>query len=184
MNPLTSFNLDNGYIYALSSLLPIAAMMVVGQANPYHALVMRGILGAVAAMVYSLFGAPDVALTEALMGTMLAITLYAIAVRSSLVMRLGILAQTQEQQPEFEQLLADLRASLGKHYLRLELVAYPDLLSLRQALVDKEVHATSTRRELVESPLYHTTIRLQRLFDILQADLTQSSTSVTYLPEA
>jgi uncharacterized MnhB-related membrane protein len=82
---------ENIYVAAIMVLLPLTAAMVVTQKNPYHALVIRGILGAVAALVYALFGAADVALTEALVGTMLSITLYAIAVRSSMSMRLGVL---------------------------------------------------------------------------------------------
>ena len=85
--------------YAIVALLPLSAGMVVLQVNPYHALVIRGILGAVAALVYALMGAADVALTEALVGTMLAITLYAVAVRSSLLMRLGIV-QTEVPLPD------------------------------------------------------------------------------------
>ncbi len=85
------------YVVAIAALLPITACMVVTQVNPYHALVIRGILGAVAALVYALFGAADVALTEALVGTMLSITLYAIAVRSSMRMRLGVVKGEWEQ---------------------------------------------------------------------------------------
>lgn len=85
------------YLYLIISLLPLTASMVVFQANPYHALIMRGVLGAIAATVDAVLGAADVALTEALMGTMLAITLYAVAVRSSLVMRLGILEKGMDQ---------------------------------------------------------------------------------------
>ncbi|NJK30310.1 MAG: DUF4040 domain-containing protein, partial [Acaryochloris sp. SU_5_25] len=70
----------DSYIYIITALLPLTAGMVVLQVNPYHALIMRGILGAVAAMLYAVLGAADVALTEALVGTMLAITLYAVAV--------------------------------------------------------------------------------------------------------
>jgi putative multicomponent Na+:H+ antiporter subunit B len=194
MNPLTSFNLENGYIYALTALLPVAAMMVVGQANPYHALVMRGILGAVAAMVYSLFGAADVALTEALMGTMLAITLYAIAVRSSLVMRLGVINQSQltetqlrvktERLEQFQQLLSDIRTSLTPYHLRLELVPYPDMASLQQALEAKEVHAICSRQSWQETPQYSLSVRVQRLYEILQPDLAQSPAKVHYQPVA
>lgn len=50
---------DDSYIYILTALLPLAAFMVVVQANPYHALVIRGILGAIAALVYSVFGAAE-----------------------------------------------------------------------------------------------------------------------------
>lgn len=85
------------YVVAIAALLPLTACMVVTQVNPYHALVIRGILGAVAALVYALFGAADVALTEALVGTMLSITLYAIAVRSSMSMRLGVVKGELEQ---------------------------------------------------------------------------------------
>jgi putative multicomponent Na+:H+ antiporter subunit B len=67
------------YIYVIVALLPLSALMLVTQKNPYHALVIRGILGAVAALTYAILGAGDVALTEALVGTMLAVTLYVIA---------------------------------------------------------------------------------------------------------
>ena len=68
------------YIYAIAALLPLTAIILVLQVNPYNTLVIRGILGAIAALLYAVLGAPDVALTEALVGTMLAITLYAVAV--------------------------------------------------------------------------------------------------------
>jgi len=89
---MTSTILDFDLL-AIVALLPIAAMMVVTQRNPYHALVVRGILGAISALVYALLGAADVALTEALVGTMLAVTLYMVAVRSSLVLQLGVLVE-------------------------------------------------------------------------------------------
>ncbi len=94
---LSFLNSEQPYIFAIVALLPLTALMTVSQVNPYHALVIRGILGAVAALVYALFGAADVALTEALVGTMLSITLYAVAVRSSLTLRLGIPALYLEQ---------------------------------------------------------------------------------------
>jgi putative multicomponent Na+:H+ antiporter subunit B len=77
-------------ILVLTALLPLSAGLLVVQTNPYRALVVRGILGSVAALVYALLGAADVALTEALVGTLLAVILYAVAVRSSLVVRLGV----------------------------------------------------------------------------------------------
>ena len=63
--------MDDSYIYAIVALLPLAAVMLTVQVNPYNALVIRGILGAIAALVYAVLGAADVALTEALVGTML-----------------------------------------------------------------------------------------------------------------
>jgi putative multicomponent Na+:H+ antiporter subunit B len=125
---------ENIYVAAIMVLLPLTAAMVVTQKNPYHALVIRGILGAVAALVYALFGAADVALTEALVGTMLSITLYAIAVRSSMSMRLGVLVpvaetETEEPPPDPEPvpapLLSALRSPLRQYHLGLQQVPYP-----------------------------------------------------------
>lgn len=69
---------------AIVALLPVTSLLLVLQTNPYRALIVRGVIGAIAALVYALFGAADVALTEALVGTLLSMTLYAIAIRSSL----------------------------------------------------------------------------------------------------
>lgn len=38
--------MDDSYIYAIVALLPLAAVMLTVQVNPYNALVIRGILGA------------------------------------------------------------------------------------------------------------------------------------------
>jgi putative multicomponent Na+:H+ antiporter subunit B len=166
------------YVIAITVLLPVTAGMLVSQKNPYHALVIRGILGAVAALVYALFGAADVALTEALVGTMLSITLYAVAVRSSLSMRLGVLDEPSEQ------LLDALRVPLSKYHMRLELVTYPDLQALHTALQAREVHSICVLSEQLpdekSSPPtslhhgvapYHLQTRIPRLHEVMQAEL-------------
>lgn len=182
--------MNDSYIYAIVALMPLAAVMLTVQVNPYNALVIRGILGAIAALVYAVLGAADVALTEALVGTMLAIMLYAVAVRSSLVMRLGVLNESvgkADDQHPLAQLIADLKAIANKYHLRLELVPYPDSISLSQALMDKEVHATCVERsqsmsadaETTGQP-YQTAVRIRRLYTILQNELTSSATHLTY----
>ncbi|QLE55835.1 DUF4040 domain-containing protein [Nostoc sp. TCL26-01] len=183
--------MNDSYIYVIIALLPLAAGMVVSQANPYSALVIRGILGAVAAMVYAILGAPDVALTEALVGTMLAITLYAVAVRSSLVLRLGVLQNNNDDAlsdgtvaEHFEPLIADLRKIFSKHYMRLELVPYSNTQALQQALIDKEVHATCVTNPATsedENHSYQTVIRVKRIYEIIQSELVSPVTSLTYL---
>lgn len=186
------------YIYFITALLPLSACMLLLQVNPYHALVIRGILGAVAAMVYAVLGAADVALTEALMGTMLAITLYAIAVRSSLVMRLGVIkdeSSKADDKRHFGQLMDDLRTIFDKRHMRLELVPYTDTQDLHQALMDKEVHATCVRLEYddldravqdgtaheAEKHPYQTTTRVRRIYDIMQSELSSPATTLTYV---
>ena len=229
--------MSDSYIYVITALLPLSALMLVVQTNPYNALVVQGILGAVAALVFAVLGAADVALTQALMGTLLAITLYAIAVRSSLVMRLGVLedgaieaddesvpdgkavsAATPQKCDHFKQLMDELRIIFGKHYLRLELISYTNMQALHQALMDQEVHATCTRfaitplspplvgktislpevqgglewgqsqishQDLVvndnEKQPYQTAIRVKRIYEIMQTELTSPMTSLTYV---
>ena len=173
------------YVYVIVVLLPLSALMLVFQKNPYHALVIRGILGAVAALVYAILGAADVALTEALVGTMLAVTLYLVAVRSSLVMRLGIVEEFEaERESYLPELIANLRTIINKHHLRLELIEYPNSQALERALMAKEVHATFTKRnpiELDSEQIYDTAIRVRRLFEILQTELTFPETTLTYV---
>lgn len=197
--------MTDSYLYAIIPLLPLAASMVVLQSNPYQALILRGILGAVAALVYGVLGAADVALTEALVGTMLAIMLYAVAVRSSLVMRLGILdngadtptssmASLQEKgNAALGSLLQDFQTILGRHYMRIELVPYPNPQALQKALLEKEIHATcmhwadgghqnqASTPWKNEPPLYQTMVRIQRLYDILKAELSSPMTSLIYV---
>lgn len=165
------------YIYAIVALLPISALMLVLQSNPYNALILRGILGAIAALSYSILGAADVALTEALMGTLLSVSLYAIAVRSSMVVRLGILNGETKFNPQID----DLRTLFSKHYLRIEIVPYHDLPTLRQALLDRTIHTS-----IAYSPNTHEhtppeiTTRIQRLYEIMQPELS-SDITLTYL---
>ncbi|MDG2990517.1 DUF4040 domain-containing protein [Candidatus Synechococcus calcipolaris G9] len=222
--------MDN-YVYGITALLPLTAAMVVFQGNPYHALVIRGILGAVAALVYAVFGAADVALTEALVGTMLTVTLSAVAVRSSLVMRLGVLKDEMESAPiqapslpeplepvnplsvalepssepsvpdPFHQLLQEFRRIANKHYLRLEVIPYPDIHTLSQGLVNGDVHTICAHREqptplsenLSSSPdfflenkdgrkPYDTVTRIHRLYQILHRELASPMTSLIYTP--
>lgn len=75
--------MEQSYLLAIVALMPMVGGLLVFQTSPYQALILRGILGAIAALVYALFGAADVALTEALVGTMLSMTLYIVAIFSS-----------------------------------------------------------------------------------------------------
>ncbi|MGB3240123.1 MAG: DUF4040 domain-containing protein [Geitlerinemataceae cyanobacterium] len=183
------------YVYIIVALLPLAACLVVLQVNPYHALALRGILGAIAALVYAILGAPDVALTEALMGTLLAITLYAVAVRSSLVLRLGILedGENSSADPNLDELMAELRTIFDKRHMRLDIVRYTDRQALKRALMEKEIHVTFTPQASLEpddrnpetseteKQPYHATIRIGRIYEILQTELVSPSTVLNYI---
>lgn len=177
--------MNDSYLYIIIALLPLAAGMVVTQTNPYHALIIRGVLGAMAAMVDAVLGAADVALTEALMGTMLSITLYAIAVRSSLVLRLGVMENQsieKNQDPNFQEIINDFRNIFNKHYMRLELVPYPTQETLQQALIEKEIHATCVRLEETDQTTesYQTAIRVPRIYNIIESELSSPKTVIRY----
>ena len=184
---------DNSYIYVLVALLPLAACMLVFQVNPYHALLLRGVLGAIAALVYTILGAGDVGLTEALMGTLLAITLYAVTVRSSLVLRLGVMENGMEGDAvsddkmagHFQQVIDDFRAIFKKHHMRLEVLPYATTQALHRALMEKEVHAVFSPQEQLEpsseTPPYNTEIRVRRVYEIMQTELSSPGTTLTYV---
>ena len=164
---------ENFYIIPITLLLPLTAALVVLQANPYQALVVRGILGAIAALVYALFGAADVALTEALVGTMLSITLYAVAVRSSMNMRLGILESGSEYSPE-SPFIAALRIALKAHHMRLELVTYDNAAALQAALIAKEIHTACDSKHFFKT-------RVEALYSILKTVDFPATANLTYL---
>ncbi|WP_016949356.1 DUF4040 domain-containing protein [Anabaena sp. PCC 7108] len=177
--------MNDSYLYIIIALLPLTAGMLVTQVNPYHALVIRGVLGGVAVMVDAVLGAADVALTEALMGTMLSITLYAVAVRSSLVLRLGVIEDQlieTNQDSNFQELINDFRSIFSKHYMRLELIPYNSNQCLRNALIDKEVHATcaplAASKEFAET--YQTEIRVQRIYNIIESEISSPNTVLKY----
>jgi putative multicomponent Na+:H+ antiporter subunit B len=115
-----TLSIEAPLLIPITALLPLTALLLVSQANPYQTLVMRGILGAVAALIYALLGAADVALTEALVGTLLSTTLYAVALRSSMVLRL---AAPRGVPPD--PVILRLRAWLEPLHLRLELIPDP-----------------------------------------------------------
>ena len=181
------------YVYVIVALLPLSALILVFQVNPYHALVIRAILGAVAALVYAVLGAADVALTEALVGTMLAVTLYVIAVRSSLVMRLGIIeANGREKESYLTELISKMRKAVNKHHLRLELIEYPTQEALKQALIAREIHAICTQAESKQldhssnagidiRQSYETAIRVRHLFEIIKTELAFPDLALTYV---
>ncbi len=109
---------DLDLLLPITALLPLTAVLLVSQSNPYQTLVLRGILGSVSTLLYALLGAPDVAITEALVGTLLSTTLYAVALRSSMALRLTYPADD----PPSEATQALLRAWLEPLSLRLRLL--------------------------------------------------------------
>ncbi|MCF7935094.1 MAG: DUF4040 domain-containing protein [Synergistales bacterium] len=76
-------------VLGVALLLPLLAVLTLRQRHLLHAIIGRGMLGILAALVYALMGAPDVAVTEALMGVLLVTLLYVIVFTSSGEFRVG-----------------------------------------------------------------------------------------------
>ena len=62
-------------------ILPLIAILLINFKSPVQALIYRSFLGTISALLYSLMGAPDVALTEVLVGTLLSTLLYIVSIR-------------------------------------------------------------------------------------------------------
>ena len=62
-------------------ILPFLGIFLIQSNSPIKALIYRSFLGSIAALIYSLIGAPDVALTEVLVGTLLSTLIYIISIR-------------------------------------------------------------------------------------------------------
>ena len=69
-------------ILPLEILLPLLGILLIRSASPTNGLIYRSFLGSIAALLYALVGAPDVALTEVLIGTLLSTLLYIVTIRS------------------------------------------------------------------------------------------------------
>jgi putative multicomponent Na+:H+ antiporter subunit B len=63
--------------------------------------------------------------------------------------------------------------------MRLELVHYNDIHALQRALSEKEIHATCTHHLDVDVPL-RTTIRIKRIYEIMQTELSSPQTVLNY----
>ena len=86
--------------------------------DPWKALVLRSSLGGFASLLYATYGAVDVAVTEALVGTLLSTLLYTVAIKSTTTFRLLQHPQAS-MPPEQEQKFRQLLSMVG---LRLELI--------------------------------------------------------------
>ena len=128
------------------ALLPLTALLTVIETKPYFALVFRGIMGAVAVLLYAVMGAPDVALTEALVGTLLIVILYAITVRSTQVLRIGKLSNQPDLQNENA-----IRRFCSEHKLTLRQMSFDSDKELAMALKEGRIDVTYLKPNMLSS---------------------------------
>jgi putative multicomponent Na+:H+ antiporter subunit B len=133
---------NDAILVGIAALLPLGALVTVLQRRPAFALLARGMMGGVAVLLYAVLGAPDVALTEALMGTFLVILLYAIAVRATLVVRVATVAEAEGNAPPSCDLAAvPMRRRCHRHHLEVEFLPMEDPAEIARSLASGEVDA-------------------------------------------
>ena len=98
--------------------IPLIGLALVRCSDPWKALVLRSSLGSFAALLFATYGAVDVAVTEALVGTLLSTLLYTVAIKSTTTFRL-LQDPQASMAPAQEQRLRQLLSMVG---LRLELI--------------------------------------------------------------
>ncbi|MEB3306517.1 MAG: hydrogenase subunit MbhD domain-containing protein [Cyanobacteriota bacterium] len=147
-NPLSLAG-DLDLLLPITALFPITAILLVTQDNPYQTLVLRGILGSVATLLFALLGAPDVALTEALVGTLLSTTLYAVALRSAMALRLHD-RRPPDASTGLDSEVEQLAEWISPLHLRLRLVSDPPA----DAMAPRGLHGwlESERRLVLRQP--------------------------------
>ena len=71
-----------GILLPFELLLPVLAILLINSESPINSLIYRSFLGSIAALIYASVGAPDVALTEVMVGTLLSSLIYIVTIRS------------------------------------------------------------------------------------------------------
>ena len=69
-------------LFPIELILPVLGVLLIRTESPIRGLIYRSFLGSIAALIYAAVGAPDVALTEVLVGTLLSAILYIITIRA------------------------------------------------------------------------------------------------------
>jgi len=74
--------LETALILPLELILPFLGILLIRSESPINSLIYRSFLGSIAALIYAVVGAPDVALTEIMVGTLLSSLIYIVTIRS------------------------------------------------------------------------------------------------------
>ncbi|WP_372808892.1 hydrogenase subunit MbhD domain-containing protein, partial [Pontiella sp.] len=152
----------NGWLEVfIVALLPLTALFAVLQTQPYAALVLRGMMGVVSVLLYAVLGAPDVALTEVLVGTLLTVILYAVTVRSTQVVRVGMLTNRDST--------AAIKRLCKTHKLSQRKIVFPSEKELIAALKEGRVDAVCVKSGTAPSlrPLFEPDLPADLLVTVL-----------------
>ena len=79
---MNQVSISTALIFPFELLLPLLGILLIGSQSPINSLIYRSFLGSISALIFALLGAPDVALTEVMVGTLLSSLLYIVTIRS------------------------------------------------------------------------------------------------------
>ena len=75
-------SISTALIFPFELLLPVLGILIIRSESPISSLIFRSFLGSISALIFCYLGAPDVALTEVMVGTLLSSLLYIVTIRS------------------------------------------------------------------------------------------------------
>ena len=145
------------FLLPVELILPILGVLLIRTKSPIRGLIYRSFLGSIAALLYAVCGAPDVALTEVLVGILLSSILYIITIRACYSIVIIVPKEMNMQQ----ELINNLKSMFDE--LKMNVVFEPSSLSHSkedyQILFSSKTlagspHAILDGRELcIESPI-------------------------------
>ena len=156
-------------------ILPVLGVLLIRTESPIRGLIYRSFLGSIAAMIYAVVGAPDVALTEVLVGTLLSAILYIITIRACytiiIIKRDGYILE-KHLRDEIESIFHELHLQIKYEngYFDSQHVNYKQVMSL-------STMAGSPHAVLDEKGLY---IESKLLLDDLQDKIKDENLRLTF----
>lgn len=156
-------------------ILPVLGVLLIRTESPIRGLIYRSFLGSIAALIYAVIGAPDVALTEVLVGTLLSAILYIITIRACytiiIIKRDGYILE-KHLRDEIESIFHELHLQVKYEngYFDSQHVNYKQIMSL-------STMAGSPHAVLDENGLY---IESKLLLDDLQDKIKDENFRLTF----
>lgn len=149
-------------------ILPVLGVLLIRTESPIRGLIYRSFLGSIAAVIYASVGAPDVALTEVLVGTLLSAILYIITIRACYTVLIVIPEDFTISEPICKQLTElfnelHLQVKYLKQNFGIHKDDYKNLLS--STTLSGSPHAVLDNRGMcIESPLLLRDLRSTNYF--------------------
>ena len=143
--------LSTGFLLPFEILLPILGVLLIRSVSPINTLIYRSFLGSIAALLYALVGAPDVALTEVMVGTLLSSLLYIVTIRSCYTV---VIIRDEKSEPDdktdaqLKSIFDELKLSINFQYERLSSNIVQDIKFLHSSSMSGSPHAILLDKDL------------------------------------